>query len=127
MICKFTIPFPPRTKKNSQQIIMRGKYPKIIQSKAYREYEAMAIPFLMSIVEKPISTSVNVKASFYMPTRRKVDLVNLEQALCDILVRAGVIADDNSTIITSMDGSRVKYDRDYPRTEVEIEEIKNER
>jgi Holliday junction resolvase RusA-like endonuclease len=55
-----------------------------------------------------------------MPTQRRVDLVNLIEALQDVLVKAGVLADDNSSIVVSTDGSRVALDRRNPRTEVEI-------
>ena len=58
-----------------------------------------------------------------MPTRRRVDLCNLHEALCDVLVKHGVIADDNSNIVAGMDGSRVLYDKNNPRTEIVIEEI----
>ena len=37
-----------------------------------------------------------------------------------MLVKYGVLKDDNSEIITSHDGSRVLYDKDNPRTEVTI-------
>jgi hypothetical protein len=36
------------------------------------------------------------------------------------LVAYGIIADDNSNIVASMDGSRVLYDRENPRTEIYI-------
>ena len=55
-----------------------------------------------------------------MGTRRKVDLVNLLEALDDILVHYGVLEDDNCGIIVSHDGSRVHYDKENPRTEVTI-------
>lgn len=58
-----------------------------------------------------------------MPTRRRVDLCNLHEALCDVLVTFGVVQDDNCKIIASMDGSRVLYDKENPRTEVYIEEV----
>jgi Holliday junction resolvase RusA-like endonuclease len=70
-----------------------------------------------------IDTPVNVKCLFYMPTRRKVDLTNLLQAIDDILVKAGVLQDDHSGIVVSHDGSRVLYDKERPRTEVEIQSI----
>jgi Holliday junction resolvase RusA-like endonuclease len=53
-----------------------------------------------------------------MPTRRKVDLTNLLEAIDDIMVKAGLLADDNFTIIQSHDGSRVFYDPENPRTVV---------
>jgi Holliday junction resolvase RusA-like endonuclease len=64
---------------------------------------------------------VNIKCLYYMGTRRKVDLVNLLEATCDILTDAGVIADDNSRIVAGHDGSRVLYDKDRPRVEIEID------
>lgn len=116
---KFTIPLQPITKKNSQQIIYAKGRPMIIPSKAYRRYEKYAL-WLISYHDDPIEYPVNVKMVFYMRTRRRVDLVNLQEACLDILVAAGVLADDNCRIVASMDGSRVKYDKDNPRTEVEI-------
>ena len=67
-----------------------------------------------------ISVPVNVKYIFYMPTRRIVDLTNLTEAADDVLVKYGVLADDNSRIVVSHDGSRVLYDKDNPRTEITI-------
>ena len=67
-----------------------------------------------------IDYPVNVKATYYMPTKCKVDIVNLHSALHDILVKCGVLKDDNCRIVVSTDGSRVRYDKENPRTEIEI-------
>lgn len=116
---RIVIPMPPVTKKNSQQIFRgRDGRPFIAPSAKYRAYERAAGYYLPRGVH--IAEPVNVRAVFYMPTRRRVDLVNLEEALCDLLVAYGVIEDDNSRIVASMDGSRVSYDKDNPRTEAEI-------
>jgi hypothetical protein len=40
-----------------------------------------------------------------------------------VLVKYGAIIDDNSLIVTSMDGSRVYYDKENPRTEIYIERV----
>ena len=109
-------------KKNSQQIIINkatGR-PMIIQSKRYREYEKECGWFIQGKGEK-INEPVTVKCLFYMPTKRRVDLTNLLNAILDILVKYEVIADDNSNIVYSVDGSRVLYDKENPRTEVTIE------
>lgn len=121
---QFTINIPPRTKKNSQQIIMCKGRPMVIPSKLYKQYERDCKMFLPNI--ETINEPVNVKAVYYMPTRRKVDLCNLHEALCDVLVHYGIVADDNSNIIATMDGSCVKYDKNQPRTEVTIERIGEE-
>jgi len=122
---KFTIPFPPITKKNHQQIrrnFKTGK-PFIAQSEQYIAYEKACMLAINGAYRKNIDYPVNLTALFYMPTARRVDLVNLIEALQDILVRAGVLTDDNSKIIASTDGSRVLFDRDHPRTEVEIRPV----
>lgn len=115
-----TLKGAPRTKKNSQQIVkLHGKHC-IIPSKAYKEYEQLC----MWQIKKPteaIKTASNVKCVYYMPTKRRVDLCNLLEATCDILVKAGVLIDDNSNVVASHDGSRVLYDKDNPRVEVDIE------
>lgn len=120
---RFEIELPPVTKKNSQRLV-RAKNGRIIPlpSAAYERYEKSAILMLPKL-EKPIDKAVNVEAIFYMATRRKVDLVNLQEALLDVLVKGGVLKDDCSTIVCSMDGSGVGYDKGYPRTEVWITEV----
>ena len=128
----YTIPLPPVTKKNSAQVVhigqkcpvcKRGKNVRLLPSKQYREYEEAALWCLQR--KEPIDMPVNVKCLFYMPTARKVDLVNLLEAVCDALVTAGVLADDNSKIVVSHDGSRVLLDRDKPRTEIYITEVRD--
>ena len=93
----------------------------IVPSKAYKQYEKDSRYFMPKI--ETIDYPVNIKAIYYMPTRRRVDLCNLHEALCDSLVHHGVIADDNCRIVVSMDGSRVEYSKDNPRTEVTIERV----
>ncbi|MGN1382116.1 MAG: RusA family crossover junction endodeoxyribonuclease [Eubacterium sp.] len=126
MTLKFVIPVAPRTKKNSQRIVTIGGHPRVIPSRAYKDYEE-AVGYYLPRLKDPISAPVNVKAVFFMPTRRRVDLVNLEEALLDVLVRYGVLEDDNSKVVAAMDGSRVAYDKEHPRTEVMISVIKEEK
>lgn len=117
---KIVIPVAPVTKKNHQQIIRVNGKPVVIPSRQYKQYETDCTPFLRA---QHIDYPVNVKALYYMPTRRRVDLCNLHEALCDVLVKHGVVEDDNSSIIVSMDGSRVLYDKHNPRTEIYIDKV----
>jgi Holliday junction resolvase RusA-like endonuclease len=118
---KFTIPLAPVTKKNSQRIVInrRTGRPLIMPSAKYEQYEREAAYFIPRKA-KPIKTPVNVKCLFYMPTRRKCDLTNLLEAIDDIMVKMGLLADDDYTVIESHDGSRVYYDKENPRTEIFI-------
>lgn len=122
---KFTIPLNPITKKNSQQIMInqRTGKPFIAPSKKFTEYEQAAMWFIPKRVR--IDCAVNIECHFYMETRRKVDLTNLLEAIDDIMVKAGLLADDNFTIIQSHDGSRVFYDPKQPRTEICITKAQN--
>lgn len=118
---------PPRTKKNSQRICINrktgGRFVK--PSEAYESYLEDACRFIPGTMRKGLSGRYNVKCVYFMPTRRKVDLVNLLEATLDILVHYNVIADDNSGIVSGHDGSRVDYDRRNPRVEIEIEEMRD--
>lgn len=118
---KFTVPLTPVTKKNHQQIFKgKGGRPFITQSEPYKQYEK---DFQWFAPKTSIDTLVNVKTVFYLPTKRLTDLSNLISAAHDCLVAAGTLVDDNYKIIHSVDGSRVYYDKENPRTEITIEEI----
>ena len=114
---------PPITKKNSQRIITVHGRPRVIPSAQYTRYERDCIAQLARYRTRAIDTPVNIACVYYMPTRRKVDLLNLLEATMDILVRAGVLADDNSQIVAGHDGSRVLYDKTLPRVEIMITEV----
>lgn len=127
MEIKFTIPVKPVTKKNSGQIITRGKYPKLIPSKQYLQFEKDTQPYFrrVKLQTDEIYYPVNVQCLFYMETRRKVDLCNLLNAVDDAAVEAGLFIDDNRDIIAAHDGSRVYHDPANPRIEVTITELKD--
>ena len=119
---RITIPLPPVTKKNSQRIVLVRNRPMILPSQKYKDYERDAMPALLPY-RKGYTGPVNLRCLYYMPTRRRVDLCNLLEATCDLLVHHGVLADDNSAVVASHDGSRVLYDKDHPRTEIFLEEV----
>ncbi len=113
----------PHTKKNSAQILRtRSGAPFVAPSKAYGDYETDCLRQIKK-PRSPISARVNVRCVYYMKTARRVDLANLIEATCDILVKAGVLEDDNSKIVAAHDGSRVEHDKKNPRAEIWIEEM----
>lgn len=120
-----TLKGAPRTKKNHQQILKnRSGRPFVAPSKEFLLYQERCL-WQIKTPQRPISEAVNVKAVYYMPNRCRVDLVNLLEATCDILVKAGVLADDYATIVAAHDGSRVLLDRQRPRVEIEITEMED--
>lgn len=93
----------------------------VMPSKQYKEYE-QAAGWHIPCKGRKIADSINLACVYYMPTRHKVDLANLLAATCDILVRYGVLEDDNSSIVASHNGSEVRYDKESPRVEITITE-----
>lgn len=121
------IPIQCRSKKNSQQILYnsRTKKPFISQSKLYKEFE-QACGYYLNEYRLKISTPVNLKCTFYVQDKRKRDIVNLLNAIQDILVKYEVIEDDNYNIVSSIDGSRIIYRKDNPETIIEITDASKE-
>ena len=122
---KLTIEVIPRTKKNSQSIVMVRGRPIIIPSKYYKQYEKECNLLIPAKYRQKIDVPVNIKAIFYVDNRRKIDLTNLLEGLDDVLVTCGVIKDDNRDIIGGHDGSRVYYDKERPRVEIEITKLED--
>ena len=123
----YMIPGPPITKKNSQQICRgRGGRPFIKQSRKYIDYEVTASYFLSPKPHDPIDYPVEISCVYYMPTKRRVDLSNLLAATHDVLVKYFILADDNRDIVASVDGSRVRYDKDNPRVEIRISPLEED-
>lgn len=119
---KLTIYGQPITKKNSQQIIMAGKRPCIIQSKAYRQYAKLAKEQIALLGAcKPFYTPIQVTCLYYLATIRTPDLCNLMASTHDILEDAGIILNDE--LIKSVDGSRIIGKDPNPRVDIEITEM----
>lgn len=114
----------PITKKNSSRVVRCGNYTKVLPSKQFELYQKDCLRQITGDKRLKLNTPCNMCCVYYMPTRGRVDLVNLLEATCDILVKAGVIDDDNCSIVASHDGSKVCYDKVNPRVEICIEEVR---
>lgn len=120
----FIIDVIPRTKKNSSRIVKMGSRLALLPSKQYKDFEEECIYKLdYKLKQLCIDEPINIRAVFYMSTKRRVDITNLLSALDDMLVKAGVIKDDNRNIIASHDGSLVLYDKARPRIVIEIKPL----
>lgn len=135
LLAQYTIPLNPRPKKNEHRIAGNG--PKCPVCKKYKkqfvrngtkttEFAFQAARFLQPRPAKPISNTVRVVYHCYRETKHRVDDLNLYEALDDLLVKEGVLADDNINIIRSRDGSRCFYDKANPRAEIYIFEHQEE-
>lgn len=129
---QFTVYGHPYVKKSNQRVgwNRRTNRPIKFDTPSYKQWHNDALKQLAVIKkpELPIDYPVNLQCRFYMSTKGRVDLSALYEGIQDVLVEVGVLADDNSRIVTSHDGSGVAYDKQNPRIEVTInkkEEITN--
>lgn len=118
---KIVIPTSPRPKKNSQEIVFNKKTGKrmVIQSKKYLEFEKECKKYI-PVMEEPINFPINLSCKFYVNDARKRDIVNFVEAVQDILVKYGVLEDDNYNIVASVDNCTMEIDRENPRVEILI-------
>ena len=70
----------------------------------------------------PKYEKVKMKITYYFKDKRRHDPSNYDKMLLDGLVEANIIADDNYDVIQEFT-TIGKYDKENPRTEIELEEI----
>lgn len=127
---KFVIGGAPRVKKNTQRSVGFGKSSRRINSPAYQKWEQAAAPQIDDVMRqyrrmtgKPwplIDFQHNFSARFFMDTKGQVDLSALYEGIQDLMVKKGMLLDDNSQLLLSHDGSGASVDRDHPRIVIEI-------
>lgn len=113
-------------KKNSQKVVTRGGKTFKIDTPAYTKWRNSAYYQIAQQLGRPdpIFEPVNVRLHIYTDNKRKFDLSNALEGPADVMVSAGILSDDNYTIIAGWDGSRVFYDKSDPRVEVAITPFK---
>lgn len=121
---KLTIPVIPRSKKNSQEIVFnkRTGHRMVIQNKKYTEYEKECKKYIPTDLIVPINYPINLQCNFYVNDARRRDIANYIEAIQDILVKYGVLEDDNYEIVSSLDGCSMEIDRENPRVVIIIED-----
>lgn len=135
LLAEYVIPLDPRAKKNSHRIAgsgprcpMCGKFQKqfIRNGSTATDFAFRAAQYLHPKPARPFGGTVHLIYRVYTATWHKKDDLNLYEALDDILVKEGILEDDNRKIIRSRDGSRVLYDKDDPRAEIYIYDYREE-
>ena len=125
-IFKYTIYGDCASKKNNKRIVLNRKTnkPMVISSKKAIKWYTNAIKQMQidHVKKHKFNDKLNAKILIYRKDKRggPGDLNNFIQAPLDLLVSYGVIEDDNRNIIYSTDGSRLLYDKENPRVEVEL-------
>ena len=103
-------------KKNSKIISCRGNRPCLFPSKNYTAWHKDA---LLQLTGKQKIESNELTITFYVDSIRKYDLSNKAESIMDTLVDAGLIEDDNYTVISKLILIHGGVDKVNTRTEIE--------
>lgn len=126
VVFKYIMYGDPASKKNSKQIIYnpKTKKPMIVSSKKYNRWHKEVKKQMKEddVPKLQLSGIMNARILSYRMNKRGGvgDVNNFTQGSLDILTEWGVIVDDNRDIIYSVDGSRIFFDKENPRTEIEL-------
>ena len=118
---KFIIPSNVVSKKNSKQISVRGGKPIVRCSDRYTEWNQFAVMQLRIQAKGKHFTNCKMILKFFYGDRRKRDIDNGVASIFDTLKDAGVIEDDNYTLVPKC-YVESDYDKDNPRAEIYIYE-----
>lgn len=126
MRISFVIPSAPRTKKTSNRIVRVGRFQKVLPSKAFVEWNAIAQIYLNRVrsaspmwLRDSRGRRVNCAALFYRKTNVG-DATGYYQALADALQEARIV--ENDKLIVTWNGSQLLKDAANPRIEVTLTE-----
>ena len=123
------IPGKIPSKKNSKRISCRGKFPLVLPSKAFEEWEHDARILIASERNKlsaadrnhiPLRVPCEVEITFFAHDARLFDLTNKAESVMDLLVDAGFLSDDNISVVRKVVLVSGGIDRVNPRAEVKI-------
>ena len=133
MMWQYDLKGVARSKKNSSRIVNVKGRTMVLPSAAYKAYERQCGQYLTDKPETPIDYPCEVTCLYFMPRnkdgsvpKKKIDLCNLISATHDILVKYGILEDDNVNIIMSVDGSRVYWTTGEPHCIVQIRELEED-
>ena len=115
------------SKKNSKQIVCRGRFPMVLPSKAFKAWHDVALPELVAYREKTLMpdprlpiAQCKVAIIMYAHDARAFDLTNKAESVMDLLVEGGIIEDDNCNVVNEVVLVFGGIDRVNPRAEITI-------
>lgn len=104
------------SKKNSKIMVCRGKFPMLLPSSRYTEWHKDA---LQQLAGKPKINESHLTLTFFAPDNRKFDLTNKAESIMDTLVDAGLIEDDNYSVISELTLKFGGVEKNQARCEIE--------
>jgi len=116
---KISIPWKHLVSKNNKTILLKGRRPAL--TKEYREGKEESHRIALEQYDgKPIEGSVNIVFRFFPPDKRRRDIFNYQEMLCDGIEGVVYVND------VQIDDGRVlrrKVSKTNPRVDITIREI----
>lgn len=106
------------SKKNSKIISCRGNRPCLFPSSKYTEWNKDA---LSQIKGKEQIKANSLTITFFTGDNRKFDLTNKAESIMDTLVDAGLLEDDNYSVVSDLHLKFGGVDKDNARCEIEYD------
>lgn len=104
------------SKKNSKRWIQRGSKRFLAPSAEHEAWEQEQLLNLRNV--QPVQPPYSIQIIIYAPDRRTADLTNKAESLMDVLVKAGVLTDDNWFVLSNIHLKFGGVDRINPRAEI---------
>lgn len=113
------------SKKNSRNLFVRGGRIVNIPSKRHKEWEDSAL-LQLGAYKGQAEGKVTIAYQFYVKDNRARDLDNMIASVNDVLVKAGLLADDSWQCL-AIGAADAEIDKTNPRVELFIEEDQKEK
>lgn len=107
------------SKKNSKRPFIRNGRMMIFNSKDYVEWHKNALKTIKTHL-KCLETVEVVHLTFYSENKRKFDLSNKTESIMDLLVDAGILLDDNYSVVPKLILEYGGISKENPRCEIQI-------
>jgi Holliday junction resolvase RusA-like endonuclease len=112
------------SKKNSKQIVCRGRFPILLSSPAFQAWNEEQLWLLKAL--KPSTPLEDVKVDIFLtaPDKRAADLSNKVESIMDLLVEAQILKDDNWFVCGELNLKFMGVDKENPRADIVITKLK---
>lgn len=90
----------PPSKKNAKIIVCRGSRPLVLPSKNYTAWHDEQMWLLKKYKQK--FQFARLVITFFSGDKRLYDLTNKAESIMDLLVDAGILADDNYSVVADL-------------------------
>lgn len=92
---RIELPFPPPLSACFTNVKGVGR----VSTQRYKAWQTEALWMVKQQKAKPVAGEVSISVGLVAPDRRARDAGNTDKAVCDLLVKAGIIIDDSNRYV----------------------------